>query len=64
MPFEPTLYNRHGAPIYWSPDPASRETIADKGVTYPLDGNLLVMFAMHRTMQSMNGLVLYLPAQG
>ena len=44
-----------GTPIYWSPDPASRETIADKGVTYPLDGNLLVMFAMHRTMQSMNG---------
>ena len=53
-----------GTPIYWSPDPASRETIADKGLTYPLDGNLLVMFAMHRTMQSMNGLVLYLPAQG
>ena len=21
MPFAPTLSNRHGAPIYWSPDP-------------------------------------------
>lgn len=51
-----------GAAIYWSPDPISCETIADKGVTHPLDGNLLVMFAMHRTMQSLNGLVLYLPA--
>ena len=50
-------------PVYWSPNPDSQETIADKGVSYPLDGNLLVMFAMHRTMQSMNGLVLYLPAQ-
>lgn len=49
--------------LYWSPSPTSRETIADKGVTYPLDGNLLVMVAMHRTVHSMNGLVLYLPAQ-
>ena len=48
--------------VYWSPTLDSQETIADKGVSYPLDGNLLVMFAMHRTMQSLNGLVLYLSA--
>ena len=49
--------------VYWSPNPDSQETIADKGLVYPLNGDLLVMFGMNRTTQSLNGLVLYLPAQ-
>ena len=46
--------------VYWSPDPNSRETIADKGVTYPLDGNLLVMFAMCPNIRSIVALVIFM----
>ena len=52
---------RNLSSIYRSPDAA--RTVADCHITGPWCGEWLAWLAQDRTMQSLNGFVLYLPAQ-